>query len=163
MLLFKRIALGLIILSLAAGVWGLFTLLTKGMASTDMSSIVPWGLWMGMYVFFASTAAGMFVISSLDLLFKVKAFAGTGKIFMLASFASLSASLVFILANEGRPERFWHVFIYPNFESVLTWSVEIYTAVLEQLILGGDLLTGRLKYALQATQNGKRQDDAAVL
>ena len=129
MLLFKRIALGLIILSLAAGVWGLFTLLTKGVASTDMSSIVPWGLWMGMYVFFASTAAGMFVISSLDLLFKVKAFAGTGKIFMLASFASLSASLVFILANEGRPERFWHVFIYPNFDSVLTWSVWIYTAV----------------------------------
>lgn len=129
MLRFKRIALGLIILSLAAGVWGFITLLTKGISTTDMSSIVPWGLWMAMYVFLASTAAGMFMISSLDLLFKVKAFAGTGKIFMLASFASLSASLVYILANEGRPERFWHVFIYPNFESVLTWSVWIYTAV----------------------------------
>ncbi|MHC4676684.1 MAG: NrfD/PsrC family molybdoenzyme membrane anchor subunit, partial [Planctomycetota bacterium] len=129
MLWFKRIALGLIILSLTAGVWGFITLLNKGMASTDMSSIAPWGLWMSMYVFFASMAAGLFVISSFDLLFKVKAFAGTGKIFMLASFASLSASLVFILANEGRPERFWHVFIYPNFESVLTWSVWIYTAV----------------------------------
>jgi molybdopterin-containing oxidoreductase family membrane subunit len=126
---FKKIAFGLIFLSLAAGAWGFFTLLTRGTESVNLSSIVPWGLWMSVYVFFASMAAGLFFIASLDLLFKVKAFVGTGKIFMLASFASLSAGLVHVLANEGRPERFWHVFLYPNFESVLTWSVWIYTAI----------------------------------
>ncbi|PKH47766.1 molybdopterin oxidoreductase, partial [Dehalococcoides mccartyi] len=101
----KRIALGILILSLAAGVWGFLMLLNNGQQMLGLGSFVVWGLWMALYVFFASTAAGMFFIASLDLLFKVKTFAGTGKIFMLASLASLGAGLIHILINEGRPER----------------------------------------------------------
>ncbi|AGG07174.1 molybdopterin oxidoreductase-like protein, membrane subunit [Dehalococcoides mccartyi BTF08] len=125
----KRIALGILILSLAAGVWGFLMLLNNGQQMLGLGSFVVWGLWMALYVFFASTAAGMFFIASLDLLFKVKTFAGTGKIFMLASLASLGAGLIHILINEGRPERVMNVFLHPNFDSVLAWSVWIYTLI----------------------------------
>ena len=127
--MFKKIALGIILLSIVAGAWGFYMFLTHGQQELGLGSFVVWGLWMALYVFFASTAAGMFFVASLDLLFKVKAFAGTGKIFMLASFASLGAGLVHVLANEGRPERVLNVFLHPNFESVLAWSVWIYTAI----------------------------------
>ncbi|MEN8613812.1 NrfD/PsrC family molybdoenzyme membrane anchor subunit [Dehalogenimonas sp. THU2] len=128
-MLFKKVALAILILSLAVGAWGFYIFLTQGQQALGLGSFVVWGLWMALYVFFASTAAGMFFMASLDLLFKVKAFAGTGKIFMLASFASLAAGLTHILANEGRPERVLNVFLYPNFQSVLAWSVWIYTAI----------------------------------
>ncbi|AKG52788.1 molybdopterin oxidoreductase membrane subunit [Dehalogenimonas sp. WBC-2] len=128
-MLLKRLAQGIIALSLIAGIWGFYIFLTQGQQALGLGSFVVWGLWMALYVFFASTAAGMFFVASLDLLFKVKAFAGTGKIFMLASFTSLAAGLIHILANEGRPERVMNVFLHPNFESVLAWSVWIYTAI----------------------------------
>lgn len=127
--MFKRFSAVIIALSLIFGAWGLYMLLANGQQMLGLSNFVPWGLWMSLYVFFASTAAGMFFVASLDLLFKVKRFAGTGKVFMLASFASLIAALVHIFINEGRPERIIHAFIYPNFESVLTWSIIIYTLV----------------------------------
>ena len=125
----KKVAMGIILLSLAAGAWGFYMFLTKGQQELGLGSFIVWGLWMALYVFFASTAAGMFFVASLDLLFKVKAFAGTGKIFMLASFTSLAAGLIHVLANEGRPERVLNVFLHPNFGSVLAWSVWIYTVI----------------------------------
>lgn len=125
----KKIIFGILLLSLAFGGWGVFILVTNGQEVLGLNSFVVWGLWMSLYVLFASMAAGMFAMSTFDLLFKLKTFAGTGKVFLLASFASLCAGLAHILVNEGRPERVINVFIYPNWDSVLTWSVWIYTAI----------------------------------
>lgn len=48
----KRIALGILILSLAAGVWGFLMLLNNGQQMLGLGSFVVWGLWMALYVFF---------------------------------------------------------------------------------------------------------------
>jgi molybdopterin-containing oxidoreductase family membrane subunit len=66
-------------LALLIGVWGIYDRLAFGHANANYGSYVVWGLWVAMYLFFAGVAAGGFMVATLDLLFNVPLFKGTGK------------------------------------------------------------------------------------
>ncbi len=127
----KKTALPLALLWLAAigvGLVGVTQRVLNGHEQADYGSYIPWGLWVGMYIFLAGLSAGLFLIASLDLLLKLQVFAGTARTLLLAALASLGAGLLFIWIDLGHPERVWRVYTDPNFNSVMAQIVWAYTA-----------------------------------
>jgi molybdopterin-containing oxidoreductase family membrane subunit len=120
-------------LALLIGAWGLYDRMTFGHANANYGSYVVWGLWVAMYLFFAGIAAGGFMLASLDLLFRMPAFKGTGRIALWASLVSLAAGLTSIGLDLGHMERIWKVYLQGNPQSVMfqmVWGYSIFGLVM---------------------------------
>ncbi|GAB4160565.1 MAG: polysulfide reductase NrfD [Candidatus Promineifilaceae bacterium] len=114
-------------LALLIGVWGLYDRLAFGHTNANYGSYVVWGLWVAMYLFFAGIAAGGFMLSTLDFLFNVPLFKGTGKIALWGALVSLAAGLLSIWLDLGHMERIWKVYLQGNPRSVMFQMVWGYT------------------------------------
>ncbi|MEX2162493.1 MAG: NrfD/PsrC family molybdoenzyme membrane anchor subunit [Anaerolineales bacterium] len=123
----KRFFYGLAGFALLIGLWGIYDRLVYGHVNTNYGSYVVWGLWVAMYLFFAGVAAGSFMISTLDLLFRIPIFKGTGRIALWTGLVSLAAGLTSIALDLGHIERIWKVFIEGNPSSVMFQMVWGYT------------------------------------
>ena len=66
-------------LALFVGLFGFYDRFAHGHINAAYGSYVPWGLWVAMYLFFVGTAAGAFMLATLDFLFELPLFKGTGK------------------------------------------------------------------------------------
>ena len=123
----KRIVYILCTAAILAGLWGVFTRLTTGHREAAYGSYVVWGLWVAMYLFFAGAAAGAFMVSTLDFLFQIKIFKGTGKVALWIGLVSLAAALLSIWLDLGHMERIWKVYLQGNLGSVMAQMVWGYT------------------------------------
>jgi molybdopterin-containing oxidoreductase family membrane subunit len=92
-----------------------------------------------MYLFFAGVAAGGFMLATLEYLFDVPIFKGTGKIALWGALASLAAALLSIWFDIGHMERIWKVYLQGNPSSVMFQMVWGYTlfgvVILASLVL----------------------------
>ncbi|MBM4461595.1 MAG: polysulfide reductase [Chloroflexi bacterium] len=135
----KKVAYAFGVVALLAGSWGLYSRLIFGERDVNYGSYVIWGLWVAMYLFFAGVAAGGFMLATLDLLFRVPVFRGTGKVALWGALVSLAAALVSIWFDLGHMERIWKVYLQGNPGSVMFQMVLGYTVfgliVLVSLIL----------------------------
>lgn len=59
-------------------------------------------------------------------------------IVLFTGFVVLLMALFIVFLDLGHPERFWHVIIYPDFTSMITWMVWLHSIYL--VILGVELL-----------------------
>jgi molybdopterin-containing oxidoreductase family membrane subunit len=123
----KKIFYVLGALALLIGIWGVFNRLSTGHSNANYGSYVVWGLWVAMYLFFAGAAAGGFMVASLDLLFNVKLFQGTGKVALWGAIVCLAAALLSIWLDLGHMERIWKVYFQGNPRSVMFQMVWGYT------------------------------------
>lgn len=123
----KRIVYALCIVALLVGAWGVYDRLAHGHQNADYGSYVVWGLWVAMYLFFVGTAAGAFMIATLDLLFRVETFRGTGRIALWVGLVSLGAGLLSIWLDLGHMDRIWKVYLQGNLSSVMAQIVWGYT------------------------------------
>lgn len=123
----KRFVYQLSALLLALGLVALFARLAHGHRDAAYGSYVVWGLWVAMYLFFAGVAAGSFMFATLDLLFRVDAFKGTGCVALWTALTSLGGALVSIWFDLGHMTRIWKVYFQPHFGSVMTQMVWGYT------------------------------------
>ena len=128
----KRILYVLAIVAIVLGIYGFASRLLFGERDVNYGSYINWGLWVAMYLFFAGLAAGSFMVASLDYLFDVKLFKGTGKWALWATIVTLPAALLLIGFDLGHLERFWKVYLQPNFTSLMTqlaWAYAIFFLV----------------------------------
>ena len=109
----------------------------NGLGVTNLSYIVPWGLWVAFYIYFIGLSAGSFLLSTLVYVFGVKRFEPVGRIALFSALMALVAGLFFVLLDLGHMERFWTVFVHRNLLSVL--SIEIHFYVLYIVILCSEL------------------------
>lgn len=123
----KQIAYGLGIIALLFGLWGFYDMLTSEPKNVAYGSYVVWGLWVAMYLFFGGIAVGAFLIATLDILFKIKVFQGTGRLALWVALISLGAALLQIWLELGHPERIWKVYLQGNSGSVMAQMVWGYT------------------------------------
>lgn len=137
----------LIALSLIVGAWGVYDRLVNGHENTAYGSYVVWGLWVAMYLFLAGTAAGTFFFATLDYLFGVKLFQGSGRLALFATLITLGAGLLHIWFDQGHMERIWKVYTRPNPQSVMAQMVWGYTlfGLLTAVMLVIALRAGRQK------------------
>lgn len=123
----KRITYILTVLALLAGIWGVYERLSNGHRAAAYGSYVVWGLWVAAYLFFAGIAAGAFMFATLDFLFNIKVFKGTGRSALWIGLVSLAAALLSIWLDLGHMERIWKVYLQANFGSVMAQMVWGYT------------------------------------
>jgi molybdopterin-containing oxidoreductase family membrane subunit len=126
-MLTKRLTYAVGALALLAGVWGLYTRLFVGERDVNYGSYVVWGLWVAMYLFFAGVATGSYMFATLEYLFDVKLFKGTGKAALWCALVSMPAALATIGMDLGHMERIWKVYLTPNPYSLLAQMVWGYT------------------------------------
>ncbi len=126
----KRLIYLLGAIAIVLGVYGFYSRLLFGERDVNYGSYVNWGLWVAMYLFFAGIAAGSYMIATLDYVFGLSLFKGTGKYALWAAMVTLPGALIFIGFDLGHMERIWKVYLQPNFSSLLAQLVWSYTLFL---------------------------------
>lgn len=119
--------IGAIALLFAWGLWGVWLRFTTGHQFANYGSYIPWGLWVSGYVYFVGLSAGAFYISSLVYLFKIEKLMPIARPALFLSAITLVVALICIWFDIGQMWRFWEIFVRPNFTSLMTWMVWLYT------------------------------------
>ncbi len=131
----KKITYAVGAVALLFGLWGVYIRLFEGEQSANYGSYIGWGLWVAMYLFLAGLAAGAYMLASLDYLFNIPQFKGTGKVMLWAALVTLPAGLASIGMDLGHMERIWKVYLEPNFTSFLSLMVWGYTLFLILIVI----------------------------
>lgn len=118
----------------------------EGMGLTGMSDHVSWGLYIANFTFGVGLAAGAVMMVIPAYLYDDHEMHSVVLIGEMLAIAAISLCLAFVLADLGRPDRFWHLlpglgrFNWPI--SMLTWDV----IVLNGYLLLNLHITGYLLY-----------------
>lgn len=103
-------------------------------ASTNLSDIFPWGIWIGFDVLVGvGLAAGGFVIAATVHIFHLEKYESIARPTILTAFLGYLLVVVALMFDLGRPYRIWHPLIMWNPHSVMfevAWCVTLYTIVL---------------------------------
>ena len=109
--------------------------LTTGHELASYGSVIPWGLWVAQYIYFVGLSAGAFLLSSLVYVFGVKRFEPIGRLAVFTAIVTLVLALFTIWMDIGHMERFWYIFVYPNFLSPMAWMIWLYSAYFLLLVV----------------------------
>ncbi len=107
--------------------------LLRGLVVTAMSDSVPWGLWITIDLSAIALGAGAFTLSAVVYLFGLKRLQPIVRLAVFVGFIGYTSALLTLIMDIGRPDRFWHPWVYWNVHSVLweiTWCITIYLAIL---------------------------------
>jgi len=100
-----------------------------GMISTNMTDQVSWGLYIANFTFMVGLAAGGVMMVIPAYLYHDRKMHDVVIIGELLAIAAITMCLMFVVADLGRPDRFWHLmpligkFNFPI--SMLTWDVVV--------------------------------------
>jgi protein NrfD len=131
------VSMGVAIVLLLIGSIGVFRVLVLGDHGA-LTSYVPWGMWVGVYVYLVWLEVGMIIsYFMLRRYFQIDGLEKLGPVVMLAAISALIAALFAIGMDLGHPFRFYKAYINPNFGSLMTWMIWLHTIYL--FILGFEL------------------------
>ncbi len=97
--------------------------LQEGLILTNMQNSYSWGLYISGLAFFVGNAAGGLVLTSSIYLFGVKKLKPLAKLGALTAFANVTAAMLIVLPDIGKPLRLYNLILHPNFMSPLVWDV----------------------------------------
>ncbi len=97
--------------------------LQEGLILTNMQNSYSWGLYISGLAFFVGNAAGGLVLTSSIYLFGVKKLKPLAKLGALTAFANVTAAMLIVLPDIGKPIRLYNLLLHPNFMSPLVWDV----------------------------------------
>jgi Ni/Fe-hydrogenase subunit HybB-like protein len=125
--------LGFLAILLAIGVYSAITVFINGLYITNMSDSVPWGLWITIDLSSIALGAGAFTLSAIVYIFGIKRLQPIIRLAVLVGFAGYTSAMVTLLMDIGRPDRFWHPWVFWNVHSVLwevTMCITVYLMIL---------------------------------
>lgn len=130
--------------------------LKEGLVLTNLQNAYSWGLYISGLAFFVGNAAGGLVLSSSIYLFGVKKLKPLAKLGALTAFANVTAAMLIVLPDIGKPVRLYNLLLHPNFMSPLVWDVIVLnlyalaSAVYLYILMLPDLAAGPLaRFALK--------------
>jgi Ni/Fe-hydrogenase subunit HybB-like protein len=118
---------------LAAGGTAGIMVLWKGLSLTNLTDLVPWGLWITIDLSCIAVSAGAFSLCVVVYLLKLKQFQPVARTATFIGLLGYSMAVMTLMLDIGRPDRFWHSLVYWNEHSVLwevTMCVTLYLGVL---------------------------------
>lgn len=80
------------------------------------------GISIAIYFYLTGLSAGSFIISTLAYGFGMEKYKPLGKIGVVIATLLLVAAPMFLLVHSGRPMRAWHLFVYLNGTSPISWG-----------------------------------------
>ncbi len=122
--------LGLILLGgLVAGI----LVFWKGLGITNLTDLVPWGLWITIDLSSIALAAGAFSLCAGVYLFGLKRYQPIARTATFVGLIGYTMAMLALILDIGKPERFWHAVVYWNKHSLMwevTMCVVLYLTVL---------------------------------
>lgn len=122
--------LGIILLGgLAAGI----LVFWKGLRITNLTDLVPWGLWITIDLSSIALAAGAFSVCAAVHLFGLRRYEPIARTATFVGLIGYTMAMLALVLDIGRPDRFWRALIYWNTHSLLwevTIAIMLYTTVL---------------------------------
>ncbi len=105
----------------------------KGLVITNLTDLVPWGLWISIDLSSIALSAGAFSLCAGVYLFGLKRFEPIARTATFVGLIGYTMAMLALILDIGRPDRFWHAMIYWNKHSLLwevTMCVMLYLTVL---------------------------------
>jgi Ni/Fe-hydrogenase subunit HybB-like protein len=118
-----------IISGVTAGVY----VILNGLSVTNLSDLVPWGLWITIDLSSIALSAGAFLFCAAVYLLGLKEYQPLARTAAYIGLIGYGMAMMCLLLDIGRPDRFWHGFVFWNAHSVLwevTMCVGLYFSVL---------------------------------
>lgn len=109
---------------MGAGVFAGYIVFTKGLVVTNLTDLVPWGLWITIDLSSIAMSAGAFLLCAAVYLLGLKRFKPVARTATFIGLIGYSMAMLTLLLDIGRPERFWHAYVWWNPHSLL-WEVTI--------------------------------------
>lgn len=104
------------------GVIGGILVFLNGLAITNLSDLVPWGLWITIDLSAIALSAGAFLLSAAVYILGLKQFQPVARTAVFIGIIGYSVAMFMLLLDIGRPDRFWHAIAFWNVHSPL-WEV----------------------------------------
>jgi Ni/Fe-hydrogenase subunit HybB-like protein len=124
---------GVLSLLMGLGVISALIVFTQGLVVTNLTDLVPWGLWITIDLSSIALSAGAFTLCAAVYLIGLKEYQSVARTATFIGIIGYSMAMLCLLMDIGRPDRFWHAFVYWNPHSVLwevTMCVGLYFTVL---------------------------------
>ncbi len=118
---------------LVAGVVAAGIVFRRGLVVTNLTDLVPWGLWITIDLSSIALSAGAFLLCAAVYLMGLTRFQPVARTATFIGLIGYSMAVLTLLLDIGRPDRFWHALVFWNPHSVLweiTMCVTLYLAVL---------------------------------
>ena len=128
-----RIWAAMLSIFMAAGATCGVMVLWKGLSLTNLTDLVPWGLWITIDLSSIAVSAGAFSLCAVVYLLRMKRFQPVARTATFIGLIGYSMATMTLMLDIGRPDRFWHSLVYWNEHSLLwevTMCVTLYLGVL---------------------------------
>jgi molybdopterin-containing oxidoreductase family membrane subunit len=128
-----RVWIGFLLLVIAVGLVAAFQVFTRGLGVTGLSDGVPWGLWITLDLSCIGLSAGAFSLSAVTYLLGREAYRPLARVAVFIGLLGYTGALMALLLDIGRPDRFWHGWVFWNVHSMLwevTMCITLYFSVL---------------------------------
>lgn len=105
----------------------------RGLSVTNLTDLVPWGLWITIDLSAIAMSAGAFLLCAAVYILDLKQYQPVARTATFIGLIGYSMAVLTLLLDIGRPDRFWHAVVFWNFHSVLwevTMCVTLYLCVL---------------------------------
>jgi Ni/Fe-hydrogenase subunit HybB-like protein len=118
---------------MVGGLLGAAVVFSQGLIVTNLTDLVPWGLWIAIDLACIALSAGAFLFSAAVYLMGLKQFQPMARTAVFVGLIGYTMALMTLMLDIGRPDRFWHGMVYWNYHSPLwevTMCVALYLCVL---------------------------------
>lgn len=125
--------LGVMGIILLAGAVAGILVFWKGLGITNLTDLVPWGLWIAIDLSSIALGAGAFSLCAGVYLFGLKRYQPIARTATFVGLIGYTMATLALILDIGKPERFWHSMVYWNTHSLLwevTMCVILYLTVL---------------------------------
>lgn len=119
--------------AMALGAAGGLIVFIKGLVVTNLTDLVPWGLWITIDLSAIAMSAGAFLLCAAVYLLGLRRYQPLARTATFIGLIGYSMAVLCLMLDIGRPDRFWHALVYWNPHSVLwevTMCVTLYFTVL---------------------------------
>ncbi|HET8570067.1 MAG TPA: NrfD/PsrC family molybdoenzyme membrane anchor subunit [Candidatus Limnocylindria bacterium] len=127
MLRTSKLLLPLLAVGVVAGVIGVWDRFATGERALALGSYVPWGMWIGLYVYLVGVSGGAFLVAFLHNTLGIAALARPARYAVPISLVTLGAGLFLVMLDLGRVDRVYELFTRTSFSSVLGAMIWVYT------------------------------------
>ena len=125
--------LGFLSIMLLGGLAAGILVFWKGLSVTNLTDLVPWGLWITIDLSSIALGAGAFSLCAGVYLFGLKRYQPIARTATFVGLIGYTMATLALILDIGKPERFWHSLVYWNTHSLLwevTMCVVLYLTVL---------------------------------
>ena len=105
------------------GAYAYFLQLRRGLAVTNMGDYVSWGIYISNFVFFVAISLVGSLITAVLRLANVHWSTPLTRIAEIIAVSAIVFASIIIIVDMGRPDRFYHLFIYGRLQSPILWDV----------------------------------------